>query len=165
VDGYDNSNRNTLSATDKTGIVQASDNNRLDINSGSYISFNFSDISVPPGTKIKSVIVYVEHFEQEKFTSGKLKWNIGTGWPKKPAVWVSIDGPIRTGQENESLDCWDVTSLVATAEKLKSMQLHIENKDTTTRAKTLVDYVYAVVEWDWQTVTDELVEYKLEPVK
>jgi len=165
ADGYDNSNRNMLSATDKTGIVQVSDNNRLEINPGSYISFNLSDISVPSGAKIKSVILYVEHFEQERFTSGKLKWNIGTGWPKKPAVWISIDGPVRVGQENESLDCWDVTSLVTTGEKLKSMQLQIENKDTTTRAKTLVDYVYAVVEWDWQTVTDELVEYKLEPVK
>jgi hypothetical protein len=167
ADGYDSSNRNTLSATEKTGTVQASDNNRLEIKPGSYISFNLSDISVLPGAKIRSVIVYVEHFEQERFASGRLKWNIGTGWPNKPATWVSINGPVRPGEENESLDCWDVTSLVTTGEKLKSMQIQIENKDTSTRSTTFVDYVYAVVEWDWQTVTetDDLVEYKLEPVK
>lgn len=167
ADGYDSSNRNTLSTTEKTAVVQASDNNRLEIKPGSYVSFNLSDISVPPGAKIKSVIVYVEHFEQERFASGRLTWSIGTGWPQKPVTWVSINGPIRAGEENESLDCWDVTSFVTTGDKLKSMQIQIENKDTSTRSKTLVDYVYAVVAWDWQIVTetDDLVEYKLEPVK
>ncbi len=165
VDGYDNSDKNTLSTNDKINKVQVSDDKRLEINPGSYIAYNFSDVSVPQGTKIKSVTLYLEHFEQEEFPNGKLQWNIGTGWPQKPVTWFSIDAPIRIGQENESLDSWDVTSFVETSEKLKSLQLQVENKNTTNRTKTLIDYIYAVVEWDWPSVQEELVEYKLEPVQ
>ncbi len=165
VDGYDQANKKALSVNDRTSIVQTSDNNRQEINPRSYIAYDFSDVSVPPGVEIKSVIVYVEHFEQEQFPSGKLQWNIGAGWPKKPAIWISIDAPVHTGEENDSLDSWDVTSFVETFEKLKSMQLQIANKNTTAQTKTLVDYVYAVVEWDWLTTQEDLVEYELEPVQ
>jgi cellulose biosynthesis protein BcsQ len=165
VDGHDSSTRNKLSTNNKTGIVQASDNIRLEINPGSSVSFDLSDIMVPQNSKIKSAILYIEHFEQEKFPPGQLQWKIGTGWPQKPETWISINAPLRIGEENESLDSWDVTSLVGTPEKLKSAQLYIENKNTTSRTKTSVDYIYAIVEWDWPTAQEELVEYKLEAVK
>ena len=165
TDGYNQASGKTLSVNDRTSVVMASDNKRQEINPHSYISYEFSDVSVPPGTKIKSVIVYVEHFEQEQFPSGRLLWNIGTGWPKKPTIWISIKAPVRLGEENDSLDSWDVTSLVETTEKLKSMQLQIENTNTTVQKKTFVDYIYAVVEWDWQTESEDLVEYELEPIR
>ena len=165
-EGYDSSNKKPLSANERTGTVHVSDNDRLEINPGSYISFGFSDVSVPPGAQIKSVIVYIEHFEQEQFPSGKLKWNVGTGWPGKPATWISIGAPIRKGEENDSLDSWDITSFVDTSEKLQSMQLQIENINSAPEAKTLVDYVYAIVEWDWPTLQEEdLVEYELDSVQ
>lgn len=166
ADGYDSSDRNALSASGKTGTVQNSDNKRLGINPRTYVALDFSDVLVPPGAKIKSVIVYVEHFEQEQFAAGRLQWNIGTGWPGKPAIWISIDAPIRKGEQNDSLDSWDITSFVGSSEKLNSMQLQIENKNTATNATTLVDYVYAVIEWDWPAPQEEgLVEYELEPVQ
>jgi len=164
-DGYDSSSKKQLSAIEKTGIVRVSDNDRLEINPGSYVCCEFTEISVPAGTKIKSVIIYIEHFEDSQFPSGKLLWNIGTDWPNKPQTWISIEAPIRKGQENESLDSWDVTSFVGTPEKLQSMQLQIENKNSIpSQTKTYIDYIYAVVEWDWSMPKEEdLVEYELGP--
>ena len=162
--GYDQARGKALSESDGIDFVLASDDKRQEINPRSYISYDFSEVPVPPGIKIKSVIIYVEHFEQKQFPSGKLLWNIGTGWPQKPEIWISTEAPIRPGQENDSLDCWDVTSLVDTTEKLKSMQLQIENKNTSMQFKTFVDYIYAVIEWDWQTTSEDLIEYELESV-
>ncbi len=163
TDGYNQASGKALS-TDGTDIVLTSDDKRQEINPNSYISYDFSDVPVPGGTKIKSVIIYVEHYEQKPFPSGKLLWNVGTGWPKKPEIWISTVAPLRQSEEGDSLDCWDVTSFVETTEKLKSMQLQIENKNTTTQKKTFVDYIYAVVEWDWQNAQEDLVEYELESV-
>ncbi|MBN2182774.1 MAG: tandem-95 repeat protein [Sedimentisphaerales bacterium] len=164
VDGYNQAGNKTLSADNSTAIVQTSDDERLEINPRIYVSFDFSDISVPDGAKIKSVIVYVEHFEQEQFPAGKLIWNIGTGWPDKSAIWISTEAPVRQGRDNESLDSWDVTSFVETPAKLNSMKLQIENKNTNNTVKSMVDYIYAVVEWDWQSTQDDLVEYELKPL-
>ena len=166
-DGYDSTSRKPLSANEKTSLVQASDNTRLDINPGSYVSFDFTDATVPSGTKIKSVTIYIEHFEHNQFPVGQLKWNIGTGWPNKPQTWISMDAPVRKGEANNSLDSWDVTSLIDSTKKLQSMQLQIENKSPIAgQTKTSIDYIYAVIEWDWAVPhEEELVEYKLEPVQ
>jgi len=164
-DGYNRASGKTLSANNETDVISASDDKRQEINPNSYISYDFSDATIPAGVKIKSVIIYVEHYEQNSFPSGKLLWNIGTGWPKKPEIWISTNAPIRTDAEGDSLDCWDATSFVQTTDKLKSMQLQIENKNTTTLKKSFVDYVYAVVEWDWQNAPEDLVEYELEPLQ
>jgi cellulose biosynthesis protein BcsQ len=161
TDGYNQATGKTIS-TDGIDIVKASDDKRQEINPSSYISYDFSDVPVPGGTKIKSVIIYVEHCEQKSFSSGKLLWNVGTGWPKKPTIWISTVAPLRQSEEGDSLDCWDVTSFVETTEKLKSMQLQIDNKNT--QKKTFVDYIYTVVEWDWQNAPEDLVEYELESV-
>jgi hypothetical protein len=91
----------------------------------------------------------VEHFEEERFVLGKMQWRVGTGWPNDPTVWVSANAPIRKGQKNESVDSWDITSFVNTPEKVGSLQLQITNNDIAFRKMTLVDNVYAVVEWDW----------------
>ena len=164
TDGYNRASGKALSANDGIDLILASDDKHQEINPNSYTSYDFSDVPVPGGAKIKSVIIYVEHYEQNQFTSGKLLWNIGTGWPNKPEIWISTNTPVRQGEEGDSLDCWDVTSFVETTDKLKSMQLQIENKNTTTLKKTFVDYIYAVVEWDWQNAPEDLVEYELEPV-
>ncbi len=159
--GYNQATGKAIS-TEGIDVVKASDDKRQEINPNSYISYDFSDVPVPGGTKIKSVIIYVEHYEQRSFPSGKLLWNIGTGWPNKPEIWISTAAPLRQSEESDSLDCWDVTSFVETTEKLKSMQLQIDNKNT--QKKTFVDYIYAVVEWDWQNAPEDLVEYELESV-
>ncbi len=94
------------------------------------------------------MIVYVEHFEQEQFSEGKLQWAAGTGWPNKPIVWASINAPVYEGEPNEATDLWDLTSLVDTPEKVNSFQLLVKNNDDVAKRKTLVNYIYAVVEWN-----------------
>jgi len=169
VDGYDQRSRKTLSTDGKTDSVKVSDDKRQEILAGSYISYNFSGVSIPAGATVASVVVYVEHFEDEKFIPGKMQWHIGTGWPKAPTIWISTDAPVRKGQENEAVDSWDITSFVNTSEKVGSLQLQIMNNDTVSRKKASVDYVYAVVEWDWpapqklfeREPKSDLVEYKI----
>jgi len=132
----------------KSDVVQASDNSRVETDPGLYTSYDFSDVSIPAGVTIASVVVYVEHFEQEQFPAGKLEWAAGTGWPSNPVVWASINAPVYEGELNEAIDLWDVTSLVDTPEKINSLQLQVRNNDDVAKRKTLVDYIYAIVEWN-----------------
>ena len=137
-----------LSVEAKSDVVQTSNDNRQETNSGSYTSYNFSDVSIPEGAAIASVVVYVEHFEQKQFPEGKLYWAAGTNWPSKPIVWASINAPVNEGEPNEATDLWDLTSFVDTPEKVNSLQLQVKNNDDVTKKKTLVDYIYVVVEWN-----------------
>ncbi|MBW7990264.1 MAG: tandem-95 repeat protein [Planctomycetes bacterium] len=139
--------RKILSVADKSIVVQASDNHRRETDSGLYTSYDFSNVYIPEGAKISSVVVYVEHFEQEEFPEGKLQWTAGTGWPDNPMVWASINAPVYSGETNESTDLWDVTSFVDTPEKVNSLQFRVKNNDDVAKRKTSVDYIYAVVEW------------------
>ena len=148
LDGYNQRNRKTLSAEGKVNLVQSSDNNRWGTNFGSYISYDFSDLSIPTDATITSVVVFVEHFEEEGFAKGKLEWAVGTGWPTKPVVWAALNAPVHEGESNEAVDSWDVTSVVDTREKINSLQLQVKNNDTVANRKTLIDYTYVVVEWD-----------------
>ena len=140
--------RKILSVADKNVVVQASNNNRWETESGLYTSYDFSDVYIPEGAKISSVVVYVEHFEQEEFPEGKLQWTAGTGWPDNPMAWASINAPVYSGETNESTDLWDVTSFVDTPEKVNSLQFQVKNNDDVAKKKTSVDYIYAVVEWN-----------------
>jgi len=136
-----------LSLAGKSDVVQASDDSRGEIDSGLYTSYDFSDMSIPAGAEIVSVVICVEHFEQEGFPVRKLQWAAGTGWPSKPVVWTSINAPVHKGELNEATDLWDVTSFVDTPEKVNSLQLQIKNNDDIAKRKTLVDYIYVVIEW------------------
>jgi cellulose biosynthesis protein BcsQ len=149
VDGYDQRTRKALSAEGKADIVKVSDDKRLEILAGSYVSFNFSNVTIPTGATVASVVVYVEHFEDEQFIPGKMQWNTGTGWPGNPTIWVSADAPVRKGQKSEAVDSWDVTSFANTPEKVGSLQLQIINNDTASRKTASVNNIYAVVEWKW----------------
>ena len=147
ADGYDEKDQTTLLEDGKTGVVQASNDSWWETGFDSYTSYDFSDVSIPAGATIASVVINVEHFEEERFSSGKLQWCIGTGWPGNPVVWTSTDAPVREGQWNEAIDSWDVTSFVDTPEKVNSLQLQIKNNDNVGKRKTLVNYIYAVVKW------------------
>ena len=138
--------KSTTSVNSK--IVQSSDNNRWEINVGSYISYEFYDVSIPVDAIIKSVVLFVEHFEEERFAEGRLEWAVGTGWPNKPLVWAAIKAPTYEGETNEAVDAWDVTSVVDTTEKINSLQLQVKNNNNFYNSKTLIDYAYVVVEYD-----------------
>ena len=148
LDGYNQRNKKTLSADGKVKLVQSSDNNRGEINSGLYTSYDFSNLSIQADVAIKSVVVRIEHFEEERFARRKLEWSIGTGWPTKPVVWAEIKAPVHEGQSHEAVDSWDVTSLADTRQKINSLQLQIKNNDTVANRKTFIDYIYVLVEWD-----------------
>jgi len=142
--GYNQRSRKTLLADGKVNLVQASDNNRLETNFGSFTSYDFSDISIPPNALIRSVVVFVEHFEEERFAQGKLEWSIGRGWPFRRVVLASIKAPEHIGESNEAVDSWDITSLVDTNKKINFLQLEVKNNNNI-NSRTLIDYIYVVV--------------------
>lgn len=146
-DKPDQNGKKKLLVSCKSNVVQASDDNRGETDSGLSTSYNFSNASIPAGASIASVVVYVEHFEQEQFPEGQLQWFVGTGWPSEPMVWASINAPVYEGEPNEATDLWDVTSFVDTPEKVNSLQLQVKNNSHVTERKTLVDHIYAIVEW------------------
>ncbi len=151
LNGYNQRSRKTLLADGKVNLVQASDNNRLETNFGSFTSYNFSDdfseiLPIPPNAQIRSVVVFIEHFEEERFAQGKLEWSIGRGWPFRRVVWASIKAPVHIGESNEAVDSWDITSLVDTNEKINSFQLEVNNNNNNNiNSKTLIDNIYVVV--------------------
>ncbi len=144
LNGYNQRSRKTLLADGKVNLVQSSDNNRLETNFGSFTSYDFSDISIPSNTVIRSVVVFVEHFEEERFAQGKLEWSIGKGWPFRRAVWASIKAPVHIGESNEAVDSWDITSVIDTNEKLNSLQLEVKNNNVV-NSKTFINYIYVLV--------------------
>jgi hypothetical protein len=146
VNCFNQIGKETMSAKDKVGVVETGDDNRIETPSRSYTCYEFGDASIPVGASIVSIIVNVEHFEEELFGEGRLKWALGTGWPDKPVVWTSTGAPVREGANNEALDSWDVTSSVDTPEKVNSLHLQVAN-DAEAGRKTSVDLVYAVVKW------------------
>jgi hypothetical protein len=145
LNGYNQRSRKTLLADSKVNLVQANDNNRLETNFGSFTSYDFSDIDIPANAVIRSVVVFVEHFEEERFAQGKLEWSIGRGWPFRRVVLASLKAPVHIGESNEAVDSWDITSLVDTNEKINSLQLEVKNNNNTVNSKTLIDNIYVVV--------------------
>jgi hypothetical protein len=147
TDCFNQKGKEKLLARDKIPAAITSDNKWLETGPNSYTCYRFSDLSIPEGAAIVSVVVFIEHFEDPSFTKGKLAWSVGTGWPSRPEVWASIEAPVRQGQGSEATDSWDVTSAVDTAEKVNSFQVQVQNNDAAGPRKTSVDYIYAVVEW------------------
>lgn len=147
TDCFNQKGKEKLSAKDKIPVVLTSDNKRLETEPRSYTCYSFTDPSIPEGATIISVVVFVEHFEDPSFTQGKLAWSVGTGWPSRPAVWASIEAPVRQGQSGEATDSWDVTSAVEMPEKANSFKFQVQNNETAGARKTSVDYIYAVVKW------------------
>ncbi len=147
LNGYNQRSRKTLLADGKVNLVQAGDNKWMETNFGSFTSYIFSEIAIPPNALIRSVVVFVEHFEEERFAQGKLEWSIdiGRGWPFKRAVLASIKAEVHIGESNEAVDSWDITSLVDTNEKINNLQLEVKNNNNTVSSKTLIDYIYVVV--------------------
>jgi len=90
---------------------------------GSYIYYGFSDVSIPAKAVIKSVNLFIEYFEEERFAEGKLERSIGTGRPGKSAIWSAMKAPVHEGESSEAVDAWDITSVVKTAEKINFLQL------------------------------------------
>ncbi|MCP4607175.1 MAG: hypothetical protein GY845_00470 [Planctomycetes bacterium] len=139
--------RLTESGDGANNVVQSSDNIRWITRIGSKISYDFSGISIPANAVIQSVVLFVEHFEDERFAKGKLEWSIGTGWPGRPVVWAVIKAPVHEGESREAVDAWDITGVVNTAERINSLQLQVKNNNNVANGKTFVDYAYVVIKY------------------
>ncbi|UCE50820.1 MAG: tandem-95 repeat protein, partial [Phycisphaerales bacterium] len=81
VDGYDNTTRKRLSQIGKLEAIKASDDKRIEAGYGSTIAYDFSKVTIPPGSKVASVTLFIQHYEEESFPFGKLQWELGKGWP------------------------------------------------------------------------------------
>ncbi len=141
--GYDQSSQKKLSAGDLQRI-QAADDEACQIPGGAFTVFDFSKVSIPEGAKISSVVLYVRHFEESQFGSGKLEWKVGTGWPASPSSWVSLTPSVYDGQRNKGTVAWDLNGLASTPERINSIQVQVKNNG---QKATFVDRVYVVVLW------------------
>ncbi|MBN2588852.1 MAG: tandem-95 repeat protein [Sedimentisphaerales bacterium] len=161
TDGYDQNGKSIFYGNQDVNVVMASDNKYLEIKPNSYIAFDLSNILLPSDTKIVSLVVFVEHYEQDSFPNEFEKWSIGEGWPGATDIWFTIDAPVHQGQTNDSMDSWDAASFVETPRKLNNLQLQIKNDDS--MSSIFLDYIYVMAQWDWSEDIG-LVEYNLEPV-
>lgn len=144
VDGYDEQSAATLITDGSLYLVQTSDDDWLQQNPPYYVSYQFSNVTIPADATITSVVILVEHYENGQF-SGPLLWKVGTGWPGSPTEWGNTAPPINNPKSAEATDSWDVTSLVNTPARVNDMELVIQNSDN--NQKSNQDFIYAVVEW------------------
>jgi len=143
--GYDQKTQKPLPAGD--GRVQAKDDQVCQIDAGFSTLFDFADAPIPAGAKITSVVLYVNHYEEQQFTSGKLEWRIGMGWPGSSTTWASMTPSVYDGQRNKGTIVWDIEGAVNTPEKINKLQLQVKNNCTSPRKATFIDHVYVVVLW------------------
>ena len=145
VDGYDQKNSTTLVAAGTLFLVQTSDDDWYQQDTPYYTSFQFSDVTIPVGSSITSVTIFVEHYEDGGY-QGPLLWKVGTGWPGAPTEWGNTTPTILSPKNQEATISWDVTTLVNTPIRVNDMELVVQN-DSVNGKKSNQDYVYAVVEW------------------
>jgi len=144
---YDQKSQKALSAGD-LHRVEAADDEAYEIQAGSYTVFDFSNVSIPEGAKISSVVLYIRHLEETQFPSGKLEWKVGTGWPASPSSWVSLTPSVYDGQRNKGTLAWDLNGMADTPERINAFQLQIKNNCAAGQKGTFIDRVYLVVRWE-----------------
>lgn len=146
-DGYNQKSGEKLAQAGLVAALKTSDDNWSETELDSYTFYDFIESSIPNGAKIISVVLYIEHYEDEQFPSDKLKWYIGSGWPDNPVIWASTVAPMHLGRRYEAIDSWDITTYADTSEKLDILQLKVENTNRVLKKSTFVDRVYIEVKW------------------
>lgn len=159
TDGYDQNGRSVFFGNQDANLITTSNNKYLEIKPNSSIAFDFSNVLLPSDTKIVSLVIFVEHYEQDTFPGGFAKWSIGQGWPGQEDIWFTMDSPIHNGETNDSMDSWDAASFVGTPRKLNNLQLQIKNDDS--MSSIFIDYIYIMAQWEWSE-EQGLVEYNLQ---
>jgi cellulose biosynthesis protein BcsQ len=145
--GYDQSTGKALTAEEGIHQVQAADSEWWQTQAGRYTVYSFAKAPIPAGAAITSVVLYIDHFEDAQFPSGKLEWRIGMGWPKAGASWLSLNPSIYEGQRNKGALAWVVTTTVNTPEKVNALQVQVKNTCTSGQKATFVDHIYLQVQW------------------
>jgi hypothetical protein len=99
TDGYDLKNAKTLSADGKVGVVGTSNDDRLQVEAGYWISFSFQS-TIPTGATIQSVRIGAEHHEETGIGTSAIQWQAATGTIQSPS------GPSQT-VTLQVTDGWD----------------------------------------------------------
>jgi cellulose biosynthesis protein BcsQ len=147
VDGYDQNRQGTLSANGGTASIEAVDDNVWETPAGLYTAYSFADTSIPVDAEILSAVLYVCHFEEPQFPSGRLEWRLGTGWPRNPTVWATANAAVFQGEGNKGTVVWDFAGIVKTPDQINSLQFLVKNNCTSPQKRTFVDRIYLVVQW------------------
>jgi len=143
--GFDQKTQKPLPTGDSR--LRANDDQVCQIDAGFSTLFDFADAPIPADAKITSVVLYVNHYEEQQFTSGKLEWRIGMGWPGSSTTWASMTPSVYDGQRNKGTIIWDIKGAVSTPEKIAKLQLQVKNNCTSPRKATFIDHAYVVVLW------------------
>ncbi len=116
-----------------SNLVRYSDDAWHQLAPGQYTSFQFESFSVPESRVLTSVIIYVEHWEEDGF-GGNIEWTV-KGVSKSDVSLHTI----------ELTDSWDATDIVSNSDLL-DLRLTIYNNGTLQK-RTSTDYIYAQIEW------------------
>ena len=140
ADGYQSAPGLTLLQSGDLPVVQESDDVRLEVDPGQFVSFLFAS-DVPPNATILSVKLRVEHHEQNGIRPNTaIEWKIGTGLLSAPTVVQSIDAPLLRGAGQEFAAEWDVTPWVATPQAVTDLRFVVLNHASNDK-KMLIDRV------------------------
>ncbi len=142
-DGWDEQNQKTLVQDSKLHVVQQSDDVRVEVGKGHFMSFQF-DAGVPAGATVQSVKIYVEHHEETRISPNSIVWQVGSGVLNAPTVLQSIDAVLLLGDQNEATVAWDVTQWINTAVLANDVKFVVRNNTSNAR-KTRIDRVYVNV--------------------
>jgi hypothetical protein len=162
TDGWDEKANGTLVADgNKQELVNASDNDRLDIDAGYYTAFQFESL-VPTGTTIESVKVNVEHHEEDAL-SPSISWGV-VYWPPghdQPTVnqMITLTPTSTPGlllrERKEARAEWDVSAWIDTVEEANDFWFFVQN-DSENGKKTRQDHIYAVVTYSRGVVAPKI---------
>ena len=150
TDGYDSKNATFLVADGSFAQISSSNDDwwQLDTSGGTpayFVSLQF-DQTVPTGSTINSVKVYIEHWEDNGFKNGQLAWEVGTGTLSSPTVLGTTTPTVLNGSNNEAVVEWIVTAWIDTVAEANDMKIKIINNSTNGK-KVNIDHVYAVVNY------------------
>ena len=146
TEGWDEKASDYLSTIGKLGDVQTSDDTQFATDPGLYTSYEFN-LNIPTNKTIVSVKVFVEHYEELGIQpSNALTWEVGTGSLITPTVLGTTEPALLIGVGSEATVEWDVTTSIDTPGEANNLKFVIRN-NSSNGMKTLVDHVYAVVEY------------------
>jgi hypothetical protein len=145
TEGWDSKNGQTLSSLGLLDEVQASDNNRYNIDKGKWGSFQFTTVSFPGTATIQSVQIFIEHHEESGVDTGTIVWKAGQGTIQSPTTLITMTPALRIGSAAEGTDTFDVSSVIDTTTEVNNLILKIENNDDSNR--TRIDYVYVIIKY------------------
>jgi hypothetical protein len=143
TDGYDSKLRKRLSQDGKVYTVQASDDERWETDAEHFTAFQFTN-PLPAGAVIQSVRVMIEHHEENGFSNGALRWEVGIGDLRNPVPLIGQSPPVLHGKGAEARVEWNVTPFLSTAALVSDLKFVVRNNDSKGK-KTRTDHVFVVV--------------------